>query len=420
MPIDPYLNFDILLHDGGDAYVARVLDSPAGQASVRFHLPFSETALMNWLGDGALPFSNVASAGQQSPGQARDARLFGIELYEAVFAGDVEMALVRSLDRAEAQQHGLRIRLRVADDVPGLATLPWEFLYSSTWNRFIALSSSTPLVRYIEVQEPPKPLDVTPPLQILAVVSDPQDAAPLDVEQEWHQLQDALANLQGAGQVTLERLPRATFADLHARLAGDPIHILHFIGHGYFWYDEELEAETGGLVFEDDAGDAHMVDAGQLGVLLHDHGSLRLAFLNACKGAQGGEGDFFAGVAQYLTQQGTPAVIAMQFPVSDDAAITLSRTFYSSLADGEPADTALTEARQGALRPDKRQRVGHPRALQPIARQPPPATARRRCPARHRAPWLGTGDAVDRCRSVHHGQRTRPRRVRIRNAGPHR
>ena len=256
------------------------------------------------------------------------------------------MALVRSLDRAEAQQYGLRIRLRVADDVPGLATLPWELLYSSTWNRFVALSSSTPLVRYIDVQEPPKPLDVAPPLHILAVVADPLDAPALNVEQEWRQLQDALADLQSAGLVTLERLPVATYAGLSERLAGDPIHILHFIGHGYFWYDDELGAETGGLVFEDDNGNAHQIDAAQLGALLHDHRSLRLAFLNACDGAQGGESDLFAGVAQYLVQQKAPAVIAMQFPVSDDAAITLSRTFYSRLADGDPVDTALTEARK--------------------------------------------------------------------------
>ena len=36
----------------------------------------------------------------------------------------------------------------------------------------------------------------------------------------------------------------------------------------------------------------------------------------------------------------------MQFPVSDVAAIALSHAFYSALADGYPADSALSEARK--------------------------------------------------------------------------
>ena len=341
-----YRNFDILIHDGSDSYIARVLDSPAGQASTPFQLPFSANQLAEWLGDSSLPFRNISPTGLQNAGRVFDARQFGTALYEAVFRDSVAMALVRSLDRAEADGQGLRIRLRISDDVPELATLPWEYLYSRTWNRFIALSSSTPLVRYIEVPEPPEPLDVAPPLHILAFVSDPQDVTPLNVDQEWHQLQNALADLQSTGQVMLERLPVATYAGLNERLSGDPIHVLHFIGHGYFWYDPEKGTETGGLVFEDDNGNAHQIDAAQLGALLHDHESLRLAFLNACDGAQGGESDLFAGVAQYLVQQKAPAVIAMQFPVSDTAAITLSSTFYSRLADGAPVDSALTEARK--------------------------------------------------------------------------
>jgi formylglycine-generating enzyme required for sulfatase activity len=100
------------------------------------------------------------------------------------------------------------------------------------------------------------------------------------------------------------------------------------------------------LVLENEQRHAHRVDAAQLGSLLHDHAALRLAFLNACEGARTLAGDFFGGVAQYLVQQGVPAVIAMQFAVSDDAAILLSRTFYGALAKGAPVDGALTEARK--------------------------------------------------------------------------
>ena len=68
--------------------------------------------------------------------------------------------------------------------------------------------------------------------------------------------------------------------------------------------------------------------------------------LNSCEGARSSPTDPFAGAAQSLVQQGIPAVIAMQFEITDDAAIILSHEFYSAVADGYAIDTALGEARK--------------------------------------------------------------------------
>jgi hypothetical protein len=68
--------------------------------------------------------------------------------------------------------------------------------------------------------------------------------------------------------------------------------------------------------------------------------------LNACEGARTSRTDPFAGAAQSLVQQGLAAVIAMQFEISDEAAITFSHEFYGALADGYPVDAALVEARK--------------------------------------------------------------------------
>src|SRR5207237_112967 len=43
---------------------------------------------------------------------------------------------------------------------------------------------------------------------------------------------------------------------------------------------------------------------------------------------------------------GIPAVIAMQFEITDKAAILLAKEFYDALADGYPVDGALAEARK--------------------------------------------------------------------------
>ena len=56
--------------------------------------------------------------------------------------------------------------------------------------------------------------------------------------------------------------------------------------------------------------------------------------------------DLFAGVAQHLVLQGLPAVIAMQFEITDQAAITLAQAFYEALVTGQPLEAAITRGRQ--------------------------------------------------------------------------
>jgi uncharacterized RDD family membrane protein YckC len=80
--------------------------------------------------------------------------------------------------------------------------------------------------------------------------------------------------------------------------------------------------------------------------MLRGHRSLRLVVLNACEGARSAVDDPFGGVAQALVRQGIPAVIAMQFEISDPAAVVFSQSFYQALADLLPADEAMVEARR--------------------------------------------------------------------------
>jgi hypothetical protein len=79
---------------------------------------------------------------------------------------------------------------------------------------------------------------------------------------------------------------------------------------------------------------------------MHDERTLRLAVLNACEGARTSRADPFAGAAQSLVQQGVPAVIAMQFEITDQAAVVFTHEFYAALADSYPVDAALAEARK--------------------------------------------------------------------------
>jgi hypothetical protein len=333
-----YLDFDLLIESSQEGYRARILNSPGGQAVGNFSLPFSDLELENFL--LRVGRTRRTTRRMESP-DMEAAKSLGGRLFEAVFGGEVGACLRSSVEEAERQGAGLRVRLRLAD-APELADLPWEYLYNPSLNRFLSLSVETPLVRYLDLPERIQPLAVKPPLRVLAMISSPSDYPPLDVEGEWARLQESLSGLEQRGLVTLERLEVGTLSALQGHLRRGGYHVFHFIGHGGF----DQRAQDGLLIMEDDEGRGRPVSGQDLGTLLHDERTLRLTILNACEGARSSRGDPFAGAAQSLLQQGIPAVIAMQFEISDEAAITFAHEFYTALADGYPLDAALAEARK--------------------------------------------------------------------------
>ena len=334
-----YVDFDLVIERvSKKAYRTRVLSSPAGQATGELRLPFNDLELENFLLKIGRTRRGVRRL--ESP-EMEAAKQFGGKLFKSVFSAELMSCLRSSIDDANQKGQGLRIRLRL-NDAPELVNLPWEYLYNPALNRFLTLSVNTPLVRYLELPERISPLGVSLPLKILAVISSPADFPPLDVEREWSNLQTALKGLQDKGLVVLDRLEAASPVELQYRLRRQEYHILHFIGHGGF----NEQAQDGILLFEDEGKRGRPLSGQYLGTLLHDEKTLRLVVLNACEGGRSGSSDPFAGVAQSLVQQGVPAVIAMQFEVTDEAAITFAREFYTAVAEGYPADAAVAEARK--------------------------------------------------------------------------
>ena len=342
-----YANFDLLVDRSEGGYKARVTASPAGQAAAAMTISATVAAI----------HAAIAQGWEAASLEQATIKEWGAALYTTLFPGEIETSLRRSLDAAERAGRGLRIRLRLAD-VPELATLPWELVYAPALSRYLALSSQSPLVRYMELGEAQPSLLVDPPLSVLCILSDPVDLSPrLEVASEWRSIQDALAPLVAAGRVTLERLSAPTLSTLQGHLRRNRVHILHFIGHG--WFDGA--AAQSGLVFEDEQRQAALVTEEQLGLLLDDHAALRLVFLNACEGARVDERDAFQGTAQYLVRLGIPAVLAMQFVISMARAGALSREFYRALSDGYSAEAAVTEARKALFDP-----AGTPEWMTPV------------------------------------------------------
>ena len=331
-----YQNFDLKIWRTEGVYCAQVLYSDAGESSCVFTLPFSEDKLESLI-------AKLGPARRVRTLKASDmdaAKTLGGELYKNVLAGEIGNSLSRSIETAARKGERLRIRLRLTE-VPELANLPWEFLYDERANRFLVLSYKTSIVRYLEMSQPIPPLAVKPPLRVLVMASSPHGYEALSVEKEWDNLRTALGGMAG-GLIAVERLKEATLSGLQSRLSQDsPCHVFHFIGHGGF----DLRTGKSVLVMEDNNRQASFVDGNRLGVVLHNHNSLRLTILNACEGATAAPRDVFSGVAQSLIRHEIPAVIAMQFEISDDAAITFASGFYKALAGSKPVDAALLDAR---------------------------------------------------------------------------
>ena len=263
---------------------------------------------------------------------------FGGTLFENVIVGSVDEFLTRCRDEAAKQRKGIRWRLALD---PTLEELPWEFICDR--DRFLALDPRNPIVRYIKPDTWVAPLKAEHPLRLLVVIASPKDEVPLDTDAEKERILGALKPLVEKGQLQISIIEGPdSWERIIDTLLPDETHILHFIGHGAF----DNRNQQGVLVMEDSDGNALRINSERLSVLMQGKSRLRLIVLNSCLGSVGESVQPFSSVAAGMVRSGIPAVIAMQFEITDEAAREIAETFYAALALNRPVDAALTEARR--------------------------------------------------------------------------
>lgn len=327
---------------GPGQFITRVVDAPSGgepsavvqldvEGLLRDRYALEMTVLAS-----AVAGRRIASAPEQ------ELRRVGLLLFDALLSGPVLGTYRASVGIAQQRDEPLRLVLRLAD--PKLAALPWEALFDPEIEAYICRKE--PLVRHVPAPFNPQPLKVAPPLRILGLIASPRGMPALDVTAEKDNLSRALAGPISEGLIHLEWLEQATWETVQEKLLSDHWHVLHFVGHG----DYDPKTDQGVLALVGPGGQANLVGADQLVDLLNQaQPTPRLVVLNSCSSGEEGTQDLFSGTAAALVHSGIGAVAAMQFTVSDPAAIAFAQGFYVAIAHGRSVDEASRSGRVGIL-----------------------------------------------------------------------
>lgn len=331
----------------GGGLEVRILRSPINRPREVFTPPFpGGGARRKWQDLDGWIQQYLRSGGDAGKCPPLDWVALGKQLYDALFPSALHRTLAWTSGWAD-KGAGLRIRLSFDTSAGALndgAVLPWELTWSPHREEFLGLDPQTPMVRYIDSLKPQRAIEVGPPLRVLLVAANPDED--LDLEGEQRAIVESVGD---SGLLEIELLAEPTLESLKECLYDGQFQVLHFMGHGGF------DEDGGFLVFESADGEERGVTDRVLANALSSVQSLRLVVLAACEGAQlscpEGSGGLH-GVAARLMRQG-PAVVGMQFVVSDRAAARFSGAFYRSLVRGQLLEQAVTEGRRAIFHDDE-------------------------------------------------------------------
>jgi hypothetical protein len=238
----------------------------------------------------------------------------------------------------------LRLVLEFETGVRELATYPWEYLYyPDTYNEKgfqIATRSKLILTRHVPLSVDQKILaPCEKPLRILIAVSQPKDTQTINADQVIQSIEKLREASPDA--IEIDRLYQPDGRSFSKKLKEFRPHVLHFIGHG----DWDREKKIGRVSFVNPGSEtAAWLSDKDFSDYFQDF-QPRLIFLDACQGATTETYRGFRGVALQLVYSKVPAVIAMQYPIKDEAAVQFANKFYECLGEGEPIDVAVQEGR---------------------------------------------------------------------------
>jgi hypothetical protein len=312
--------------------------------------PRNEIAAAADGGDDARPALRDAAGGLTSGSDERIVQEVGSQLFDFIFQRKILELYQECSQAARRDDEPFLIRLRVSD--PALAYVPWETMYDKRNRFYVTTSQSTPFTRAVDDYGEERRMCAARPIRMLGMAARVKvlNGFPLDeieVDAEQVAIKNALRELNDGKRLKLSWIPSAKARDLNRRfLRGDDgkrWDLFHFIGHG----GHDPERQMGFVVVQEEGGSrGARLYADALKTFLTQPGQTpSLVVLNSCSGAQGEPGSLFSSTAAELIQGGVPAVIAMQFEISDNMGLAFADTFYTYLADNVSIQAALAHTR---------------------------------------------------------------------------
>ena len=270
--------------------------------------------------------------------------MLGSLLFGILFNGDV-YNLFDELRRGANVDERLRIELSFQENAFDLAGFPWEYLYvpdsETRAGFFFATDARLVLSRYMPLNTE-RQTDLKPSkgaLRILVVVSSPIDLDPVVSQPVVETIQKVAK--EHAIDVAVESKP--TIDTLRALLESFKPNVLHYLGHSRF--NQAQQQGEIGLLAEDKKMARWVPDRLFSEFFRQLNAVPRLVFLHSCEGGANEMTARFAGLAPQLVRADVQAVVAMQYPITNKAAILFSQAFYSQLALGAPVDNAVQSGR---------------------------------------------------------------------------
>lgn len=287
----------------------------------------------------------------------------GQTLYNALFQGRIRDSWLAAQGVAQNRRQILSLRLGFKDS--RLQRLPWEVLYGD--DRPLATGTDIIFARYFvtpglaELAAMPPLPTLGQALQVLMVVSAPNDQERLALRQEVQKLKEELHPTASSVPAETERdrlrppvdiqltiLEQPGRAELVQALEQGSYQVLHYAGHSDV-------SETGGDLYlvSRQTGLTERLSGEDLAGLLVNNG-IWMAVFNSCRGAYTTTDDAESGwreqnLVQALVNRGVPGVIAMAERIPDNVAITFTQLLYRNLKQGYGIDLSLSRTRQGLI-----------------------------------------------------------------------
>ncbi len=275
-------------------------------------------------------------------------KIIGSHLYGVLFSGEIDTEFKKAFDERsdpeDSEDTYLRVVLEFEQDSKELATLPWEYLYYPDSERekgfLIATRSKLILTRHVPLNTAFATLKPSEkPLRILIVTSQPNNLKTVLADKVIEAIEGLSEKFPKTIEIIkIEQPDKRTFLDEVSKIKP---HVMHFVGHGKW----DKVHRKGKLAFVNKYdGTAQWIDDESFTDYFQDF-QPRLIFLQACKGASSESYEGFSGLALQLVYSKVPAVVAMQFPIENKAAILFANKFYECLGEGQPIDVAVQASR---------------------------------------------------------------------------